>query len=146
MAFKAHIMGFHSHEGILEVQPDACSLEPVAWALAIRQECVSQNNLDWKTAMFQQLPTMTATARHLLNCCCEWQQNSKGRNVWRITAMPWTLSESDRSRGSNIDSQTAMKNLKIFGRYLFADENMMYVLFILGRAPLEICMHVCRHR
>ena len=128
---QAHILGFHCIDGILQVDPDACSLQPVAWALGVREDCAW--NLD--RPMFQQLPTMTAVARHQLNRCCEWRWNSLGKAVWRITALPWSLSDSDRARGSSVGSQTAMKNLKTFGRYLFSDENVMYIIFILGRAP-----------
>ena len=136
LSLHAHILGFHSNEGILEVDPHACSLQPVAWALAIREECAERFNCDLERPMLQQLPNMTATARMQLNLCCEWQQSSTGKELWMITAMPWTLTESARSRSPPVDSQTAMKNLKTFGRYLFSDENIMYVIFILGRAPL----------
>ena len=136
MSLHAHILGFHSNEGILQVDPQACSLQPVAWALGIREECAGRQKQDLERPMFQQLTDMTATARRQLNLCCEWQRGRSGKEVWMITAMPWTLGESDRSRSSNVDSQAAMKNLKTFGRYLFSDENIMYVIFILGRAPL----------
>ena len=133
---EAHILGFHCNDGILEVDPDAGSLRPVAWALGIREDSAARRSSDLERAMFKELPEMTATARHQLNRGCEWRGNSQGKPMWLITAMPWSLSESDRSRGSNVDSQAAMKNLKIFGRYLFHDENIMYIIFISGRALL----------
>ena len=131
---QAHILGFHCNEGILEVDPDAGSLQPVAWALGIREDFCQRNHVAWNRALFEHLPSMTATARQQLNRCCEWRQNAHGKLVWRITNSPWLLSESDRTRGSSVDSQAAMKNLKTFGRYLFSDENIMYIIFILGRA------------
>ena len=131
---QAHILGFHSNEGILEVYHDAGSLAPMLWALNIRRSFAQQSNLAWSRPMLNHLPTMTATARRQFNRCCEWRKNAKGKSVWRITATPWLLSESDRTRSSDVDSQAAMKNLKTFGRYLFSDENIMYIIFILGRA------------
>ena len=58
--------------------------------------------------------------------------------------MPWLLSESDRTRGSAVDSQAATKHLKTFGRYLFSDENIMYIIFILYR--IYMCVHHVRAR
>ena len=61
-----------------------------------------------------------------------------------ITSIPSSLPEasdrarglggSDDRRGSTVGSQDAMKNLKVFGRYLFHDENIMYIILMLGRA------------
>ena len=54
--------------------------------------------------------------------------------------------QGDRSRGpSSVDSQATMKNFKAFGRYLFTDENILYILFILGRA-LCYCNYYCTYK
>ena len=119
-------------------------------------------------------------AKSQLNQCCEWRKNDEDRYVWRITSMPWKRraeddrkrrteddrtqgdhtqgdhTQGDRSRGpSSVDSQATMKNFKAFRRYLFTDENILYILFILGRAlcwskhptpPLPIMPSQVKHK
>ena len=161
------LLGFHVNDGMLEMSTSALTLALVVWALDIREKCAKQNGWEYDKPMFKHLQFMTATARSQLNQCCEWRQNTNGNYVWRITSMPWKRrteddrtqgdhTQGDRTRGpSSVDSQAAMKNLKIFGRYLFSDENIMYILFILGRAlcwskhptpPLPIMPSQVKHK
>ena len=76
-----------------------------------------------------------STAKDLLNKCCEWLPTDGGKTTWMITRMPWDLPPDDgrRSQGPCVDTRTSASNLKMFGHYLYSDETIMHLIWILGR-------------
>ena len=79
-AVEANLLGIHLTDGIVDLDADAGSLRPVAWATGIREDYANQKGIDFTRPMIDELPDMTRIARTTLDRCMEWQTNAHAHN------------------------------------------------------------------